>query len=84
MDAALEDLQELSAEEIREAHSEWRLADILSATRISDTTVEAARQTLQQHEGWSTQSLTRKLQEMVPLVENRDRKTIDEWSEVLR
>jgi phosphomannomutase len=84
MDAALEDLRELSAEEIRKAHSEWRLADILSATRISEATIEATRQTLEEHEGWSTQSLTRKLQEMLAIVENRDRKTINEWIEVLQ
>ncbi len=84
MDEVLEELQQLSAAEIRAAHSEWRLADILAATQITERTVTATREVLDEHADWSRESLEQKLQAMLALVEARERKTLNEWMEVLR
>jgi phosphomannomutase len=79
METALERLEELSAAELRKAHSEWRLADILSATQLSPTLVQATNSVLESHDDWSHQSIISKLEQMLPIVERRNQHAIRAW-----
>ena len=51
MDSALAKLEELTIVEIRKAHSEWRLVDMLAQTRLTDKTLQAVLDTIQK-KGW--------------------------------
>lgn len=72
-------LEELSASEIRKAHSEWRLADILSATAESPSLVQVTKSVIASREGWSRQGVTSKLERMLPAVERRNQRVIRAW-----
>jgi phosphomannomutase len=76
---ALERLAELSAAEIQNAHSEWRLADILSASQSSPALIESTNSVLDSHDDWSPQSLISKLERMLPTVERRNQHAIRTW-----
>lgn len=79
MEIALERLAELSANEIREAHSEWRLADILSATQLSPALVKTVKSVIDSHDGWSRQSVTSKLERILPAIERRNQRAVRAW-----
>jgi phosphoglucomutase len=79
MQTALARLTELSAIEIRKAHSEWRLADILSATQPSSTLVKTVKSVVDSHSDWSCQSVTSKLERILPTVERRNQHAIRGW-----
>ena len=79
MVAALRRLRELSAAEIQKAHSEWRLAEILSTTTVSDTVAEVTRSAVAAHEDWSVQGLIARLERMLPVVERRNQHAIRDW-----
>jgi hypothetical protein len=79
METALRRLEELSAAEMQRAHSEWRLADILSATQPSSTLVKTVRSVIDSHDGWSYQGVTSKLQRILPTVERRNQHAIRAW-----
>jgi phosphoglucomutase len=81
--SALERLEELSAAEIKKAHSEWRLADILSATLKSPTLIQETKAVIDSHDNWSPQSVVSKLERMLPAVERRNQHAIRAWIEVL-
>ncbi len=83
MEAGLRRLEELSAAEIRAAHSEWRLAEILSATRCSPELIQVVRETVAAHAGWSCESVIAKLERMLPTVEKRVQGVIRTWIEGL-
>ena len=57
MDAALAKLEELTIVEIRKAHSEWRLVDMLAQTRLTDKTRQAVLETIQE-KGWDLAEVT--------------------------
>lgn len=84
MEMALRQLEELSAAEIQKAHSEWRLTDILSATQPSFTLVKTAKSVIDSHNGWSCQSVTSKLERILPTVERRNQHAIRAWIIALR
>jgi len=79
MQTALTRLAELSAVEIRKAHSEWRLADILSATQPSSTLIKTVKSIVDSHSDWSYQSITSKLERILPTVERRNQHAIRSW-----
>jgi hypothetical protein len=79
MAAALRRLEELSAAEIQKAYSEWRLAEILSTTKLSDTVAEVTRSAVAAHEDWSVQGLIARLERMLPVVERRNQHAIRDW-----
>ncbi len=79
METALGRLEELSAAEIQKAPSEWRLADILSATQPTSTLVKTAKLVIDSHDGWSRQSITSKLERILPTVERRNQHAIRAW-----
>jgi len=83
MDAGLRRLEELSAAEIRAAHSEWRLAEILSATRRSPELVQVVRETVAAHADWSCGGVVARLERMLPAVEKRVQGVIRTWIEGL-
>jgi len=72
-------LEELSAAEIRKAHSEWRLAEILSATAESPFLIQKARAAIASREGWSPEGVVTKLETMLPAVELRNQRVIRAW-----
>lgn len=76
---ALERLEELSIAEIQKAHSEWRLADILSATQPSSALARMVRSVIDSHGGWNCQSVTSKLERILPAVERRNQRAIRAW-----
>jgi len=76
METALRRLEELSAAEIQKAHSEWRLADILSATQPSSTLVKTVKSVIDSHGDWSRQSVISKLERILPTVERRNQRAI--------
>jgi phosphomannomutase len=77
--SALERLAELSAAEIQNAHSEWRLADILSASQSSPALIQTTHSVLDSHDDWSQQTLISKLERMLPTVERRNQHAIHAW-----
>jgi phosphomannomutase len=79
MQVALRRLAELSSIEIQKACSEWRLAEILSFTKPSDTLIQVTKGVIAAHEDWSQQGVISKLERMLPTVERRNQYTIRDW-----
>ncbi len=82
MDAALAKLEELTIEEIRRAHSEWRLVDILTQTRLTDKARQAVLETVREN-GWDKAEVTAKLVRTMQILENRNRKIAQKWLDAL-
>ncbi len=82
MDAALAKLEELTIEEIRKAHSEWRLVDMLTQTRLTEKTRQAVIETIQKN-GWDLAEVTARLVRTMQILENRNRKIAQQWLDVL-
>ncbi len=78
-ETALRRLEELSAAEIRKARSEWRLAEILSATTVSSFLSQKAKAAIASREGWSREGVIAKLERMLPTVELRNKRVIRAW-----
>jgi phosphomannomutase len=79
METSYRRLEELSAAEIRKAHSEWRLADILSSTAESPFLIQKAKAAIASREGWSLEGVKSKLEIMLPNVELRNQRVIRAW-----
>ena len=79
METSYRRLEELSAAEIRKAHSEWRLAEILSATAESPFLVQKAKAAIASREGWTQEGVRSKLEIMLPKVELRNQRVIRAW-----
>ena len=82
MDAALAKLEELTIVEIRKAHSEWRLVDMLAQTRLTDKTLQAVLETIQE-KGWDLAEVRDFLVTSMTVLENRNRKIAQKWLEAL-
>jgi hypothetical protein len=82
MDAALAKLEDLTIEEIAQAHSEWRLVDILSQTRFTEKTRAAVEGKLGA-EGWAVAEVRAKLMALMAALEARNRKIAAAWMKVL-
>jgi hypothetical protein len=83
MQTALRRLEELSAAEIENADSEWRLAEILSTTTRSPALVQQTKATIASHAAWQRQSIISKLERMLPTVERRNQHAIQTWIKTL-
>jgi phosphoglucomutase len=79
MHVALVRLEEQSAAEIQKANSEWRLVDILSATKLSSDLVKTVETTIGSHGEWSHHSVISKLKQVLPTVERRNQHAIQAW-----
>jgi len=77
-EAALKRLTELSAEEVKKAHVEWRLADILSATQPSSYLIGRVKSKIADT-GWSIQDVISRLERILPTVEHRNQHAIENW-----
>ena len=82
MDAALAKLEELTIEEITKAHSEWRLVDMLSQTKLTEKARSAVKATIAAR-GWSLVEIKDKLKKLMAALEARNRKIADAWLKVL-
>jgi phosphomannomutase len=82
MDAALAKLEELTIVEIRKAHSEWRLVDILTQTRLTDKALQAVIDTIRE-KNWDKAAVTAKLVRTMQILENRNRKIAQKWLDAL-
>ena len=82
MDAALAKLEDLTIEEITKAHSQWRLVDMLSQTKLTDKTREAVKGTIAA-QGWPLVEIKDKLKKLMAALEARNRKIADAWLKVL-
>jgi DNA-directed RNA polymerase specialized sigma subunit len=82
MDAALEQLEDLTIVEIRKAYSEWRLVDMLTQTRLTEKTRQAVIETVQD-KGWQMENVRDKLVTAMQVLENRNRKIASAWSQVI-
>jgi hypothetical protein len=78
MDAALARLEALTIEEIRKAYSVWRLVDMLSQTRLTEKTRQAVQATITE-QGWPLSEVTSKLQQIMNVLEARNRKIAEAW-----
>jgi len=76
-------LEQLSAQEVEQAGSGWRLAEILSATKPGELVVGKVRQVISEHSDWNVDALISKLQRMIPTAGRRNRRIIDAWLVVL-
>ena len=80
-----EALQRLELETIKEihiAHSEWRLVDMLTQSRLTVNLKDAVLETIQSR-GWEKHDILTKLKEMMLVLENRNRKVAQKWVAVL-
>jgi phosphomannomutase len=82
MDAVQDKLEELTIVEIRKAHSEWRLVDMLAQTRLTEKVRSAVLETIQTN-GWDLPGVIEKLKKSMLVLENRNRKIAQKWTEAL-
>jgi len=82
MEAALDKLEELTINEIRKAYSPWRLVDMLSQTRLTDRTLQAVQETIEERD-WEIAEITARLIKSMAILENRNRKIASRWLEAL-
>jgi len=82
MAEALRRLEMLTIEEIRKAHSEWRLVDILSQTKLTEDSKLAVLDTIAK-KGWTKDAVLAKLSNAMLVLENRNRKVAAKWVNVL-
>ncbi|QRN82725.1 hypothetical protein JR338_09910 [Chloroflexota bacterium] len=83
MDAALARLENLTIVEIRQAHSSWRLVDILTQTRLTEKTRQAVIETIQSKD-WALADVCDKLVQYMQILENRNRKIAQKWLDALK
>jgi phosphomannomutase len=86
MKTVLKKLEEFTISEIQNAHSEWRLADILAFTTFSPAILKTVNNVLATKDGWSVANLVSKLQALLQTndyLEGRNRKMVIKWVESL-
>ena len=72
----------MTIDEIRKAHSEWRLVDMLAQTRLTGKVLDAVIETISVH-GWQMVDVIEKLQKSMQVLENRNRKIAQKWVDAL-
>jgi phosphomannomutase len=82
IEAALAKLEELTIAEISKAHSEWRLVEILSQTRLTARACQAVKATMADR-GWALAGLRDKLRILMAALEARNRKIAAAWLDAL-
>lgn len=82
IDAALDQLETLTIQEICAAYSQWRLVDMLSQTRFTEKTCQAVQATIAAR-GWPVAELKVKLLTLMGALEARNRKIAAVWLEEL-
>ena len=82
MESALAKLEALTIDEIRKAYSTWRLADMLSQTRLTEKTRQAVVETIDR-QGWDLVDVGEKIIKTMQILENRNRKIAQKWLDAL-
>jgi len=83
MQMGLRKLEQLSAVEIEEAESHWRLTEILSATKPVELTVAKALEAAAGHRGWGVTDVITDLDRMMSIAEHRNQRIIASWIGIL-
>ncbi len=82
MAEVLKKLEDLTADTLRKAHSEWHLVDMLCQSRLSEQTERAVRLTISDNQ-WDTRDILSKINQMTQTLEKRNRKVIQAWHKAL-
>ncbi|MCJ7738884.1 MAG: hypothetical protein MUQ10_16480, partial [Anaerolineae bacterium] len=83
MQVGLRKLEQLSAVEIEKADSDWRLAEILSATKPAELVVRVTREAVARHEEWDVADVIANLDRMMSVAEHRNQRIIGAWIAIL-
>jgi len=81
---ALRTLERLCVREVQRAESEWRLAEVLAYTSLSDGLLQAVRQRVGGENGFTLNGIADKLERLRPTLERRSQRTATAWLEALR
>jgi phosphomannomutase len=87
LQTAANKLEDCIADQVTDAKSEWRLAEILVYTKFSTRILAAIKEKLGAHAAWSPQGLASKLQTLVDApghLESRNRRMTNDWIAALR
>jgi phosphomannomutase len=81
---ALRVLERRCVREVWRAGSEWRLAEVLAYTSLSDGLLQAVRQRVRGVDGLTLEGIADKLERLRPTLERRSQRTATAWLEALR
>ncbi len=79
---ALRQLELETINEISRAHSEWRLVDMLTQSRLTEDLKTAVLKTISDR-GWLKSDILAKLKQMMLVLEKRNRKVAQKWVDLL-
>ena len=82
MAEVLKKLEDLTADTLRKAHSEWHLVDMLCQSRLSEHTEQAVREVISKQQ-WKLAEILAKIDQMTQTLEKRNRKVIQAWRRAL-
>jgi len=82
MAEVLKKLEDITANTLRNAHSEWHLVDMLCQSRLSEHTQQAVREVISKQQ-WSKAEILAKINQMTQILEKRNRKVIQAWYKTL-
>lgn len=82
MKEALGQLERLTIESLKRAHSTWHLADMLTQTTLSPQLLNVVR-TLLVEKGWQVEGLSESLEKLMFVLEKRNRKVAAAWLKAL-
>jgi phosphomannomutase len=79
----LNTLKDLSVAEVKKAHSEWRLVEVLSTTPPSKELCDAVTAAIARSQDWKQDSIVSKLKRALPTLERRSQHMVNRWIEAL-
>ncbi|MDY0125251.1 MAG: hypothetical protein RBS09_03525 [Anaerolineaceae bacterium] len=82
MEEVLGVLENITEEVLRDAHSPWRLVDMLAQSKLTPLTLKAVKVTIAEN-GWEVEDIISKIQRMNQTLEKRNRKVIGAWEKAL-
>ncbi|MEA4811787.1 MAG: hypothetical protein VB108_04380 [Anaerolineaceae bacterium] len=83
MNEALQRLELLTKECIKQAKSPWHLVDMLCQTSMSPEILKVVKAVIEA-EGWNKADILAKIEQMTFILEKRNRKVISKWFEALK
>jgi len=83
LETVLNKLEEFSTQQIKKAHSEWHLVDMLTSTRYTRPVQVVAEEVIANNPGWSKGSIVSKLTQVLPTLERRSERTAKAWIKAL-
>ncbi len=79
---ALEQLEEITRDVLKRAHSEWELVEMLANTTPTPMLLKTV-QDLLSRKNWDAESVRERMQLMLAALEKRNRKVLGTWLEAL-